>query len=496
MKICTLFLSCGLAVLTHASLAAFDLASPYRASFLQSEPDKQDDDWRSSLSVRFGMGDSTQAFDGHEEKTELFNAHGAFDLTKLGLNLQGISLPPAAGLPLTIPITLPKTNAYYGVSGPFSPTNQQIIDRDPTNGRVVFSGRFKTTELDVQLKQNLMWGLYAHIYVPLLERKVDRIAFKNIGPAVVNTPNGNVNIDDFMTGSKTEAVRGGLPALLKENGFSSTNITNPFKQSGIGDVCASLGWQGYADCQEGIISSVGGMVQFGGVFPTSPNLSQDIVFAVPLGYDNHIGVVMRSALEAGLWRIVTVGGQAGVTIFFRDKKDLRMRTYNFESVIDDNGTQVLGQNGLIVLGKGHADTDKGQIWDLAGYLKFDQFIDGFEVIFGYSYTKSQITRLSVEDSVFLDNVVQNALNVDNSTTLVGSFGRNNRFISKDAIVNTDSRLSGWESQVLHFVAQYCYSGKMISPLIRVEYDYPFLGKYTLATDMISGTLGVSVGFGF
>ncbi len=439
-----------------AALLAFDAPVFYRAPLLQPLATSQTDDWTSSLAVRALYGDTRETFERHEEdKTALFNGHGPFALTRLGVGLEGLS-----------PTNKPVTNMFWGTGGTFADPDA-LATANANAGLIEVGGRFITTEFDVIFKQNLFWGFYLHVFVPFKELKLDPITVRNTGPAVVN----GVDIADFIENT--------LPTILQENGIKPFGTT--FKKSDIGDVIISGGWHKYKEGLEGLISSLGGLMQVGLVIPTAGERDQDRVFALPLGYNKHIGFVARGVGEAGFWDIIKVGAQAGVTIFLPENKNLRMTTDKSKK-----------QNGWIVLEKGFAAVDPGHIWDIGAYVKAE--VKGLEALIGYSFVRQERTGLHVKDDRFLKTVVQTALTQDATPE-----GRGNRFISKDDVANANRLLHGWEMHTVHFAAGYDMAKhlkKSWGPFLRVEYAYPILGKRSWATDVIAGMLGFSVTWNF
>lgn len=458
----------------------FDLPVFYRAPFFQTEATQKIKDWTSVISVRVGYGLTSDSFDNDEERTGLFNAQGPFDLTRLGLNVEGITQPT---------ITKPKTAAYWEAGRPFAKPNP--TQADPTtfaypNGRVQFDGDFSTIEGDLTLKQNLCWGFYAHLYVPYKQLKIE-----NITTTILGTPSVNgVDMNDF--------IKNKLPGILDENGLETATdkkgkkiLATSFEDTGFGDVALSVGWQGYIKKLCGFLTSFGGLVQAGVVIPVAEKQDPDAIFSLPLGYNEHTGIVSRLAVEAGIWDTFVLGVQAGSLIFFKNDRDIYLKTDK-------------GQTGWIFLQKAHVKEDLGSIWDVAGYAKMNIAVKGLDILVGYSFTRQEATTLQVEDDNYLKTarekiITQLTNNNSNNPVHIGTDGPNIMFISQDDFANSDARLSGWETQTVHFLARYDMSAAVKGcwgPLFQIEYNYPVWGKRSWATDVIAGTLGFTISLNF
>ncbi len=447
-------LSCGLLAL-FLSAHTFDLPMLYRAPMFQTDPSPKIKKWTTSLAVQVGSGDTRKSFNVHEDKTSLFNAHGAFDIVRLGTGIEDITSKPV-------------TNAYWGAGGHFA----DLTGLGANDGKVEVGGHFRTTEWDFILQQNLFWGFYVHAFLPYKDVKIDQIGTRNLGAANVK----GVNITNFMNND--------LPAILKENGFTSKSFYDRFKKSDCGDLVLSVGWQDYKDYMKGLVTAMGGVAQASVIVPTASDQDINQIFSIPLGYYGSVGFIGRGSAELTLWNILTIGAQIGGIVFLEDDRDFRLKTDK-------------DQNGWLILQKAHGRLDLGSVWDIGGYAKFDKIVRGFSVAIGYSFTKQEETRIHVKDDNYLKTVIQNANPPEKPWDAY--YTQNVVLVSQDDYANSDSRLVGWETQTLHFVAEYDASihlKKWWGPFIRVQYSYPIYGKYSWASDFVAGKLGISATWNF
>lgn len=469
-----------LSVCAVFGVQAFDLPVFYRAPFLQPEATQKTQNWTTVLLARVGYGSTSDSFNQSEDKTALFNDYGPFDLTRLGIGIEGLGVGGDK----------PVTTSYWGPGAVWAnpPNNGNDSNFAYPKGRVEFSGRFTTTEGNLIWQQNLLWGFYTHLYIPYKDLKITNITPKNVGPAQV----AGENMNDFITND--------LPTILKENGLNITTkvvggvkvdaLETSFKKNGIGDIAFSLGWHGYKQKLCGVISSCGGFVQSGVLIPVAAKQDPNSIFSLPLGYNEHWGVVSRLAFEAEIWEMFSIGLQAGSLIFFKNDRDLYLKTDKL-------------QTGWILLQKAHVKEDLGSMWDAGAYVKANLMVKGFDVLVGYSFSKQDRTILQVRDDNYLKTALQNLANQLNTPTLapvhIGTDGPNIIFISQDDYANSDVRQGGWEIQTIHFMMRYDMSAATKGcwgPLFQIEYNYPMWGKHSWATDIFAGTLGFTVSFNF
>ncbi len=511
--------------LLSTALVAFDLPVFYRAPFFQMETSRKVKKWSVEIGGRYATGSTKKSFTHDGDRTVLFNDRCPFNLLRLGQGLNDLNPPDAETIntccnyvccqddcfgggsccgsscctkacssgdgscsddsccnglsdnPCCNTIKRPETYKYWGFDEngvPNGKFNDPYYKYQPTDGLFKTCGHFDVDEFDFWYKQNLIWGLYFHAYFPYRNIKIDQIRMSNMGCR--DEVNG-VNMDDFVI--KT------LPLIYAENCYKKPYYT--FSQSGVSDVALSLGWQAYTDKLVGLVTALGGFVQGGVTLPIARRHNENLIFSVPLGYDNHWGIIGRAGAEASAWKFLTVGVQAGAIIFFSTTQAMRVHSDPEKR-----------QNGWIDLARAWVDEDYGSLWDLGGYVKFDSLIRGLAVVVGYSFTSQQRTYLHVEDSCYLRDVRKAALNhcncSDEPDRKCPCFPY---LISQDDVANSNKRHWEWETQTLHAVITYDTAIAFKCPwgaLIRLEYDYPITGKHSWAVDMIGGTLGLCATF--
>lgn len=442
-------------------VSALDTSTMYRVSSLQDDVVSHNRPWATMFSARFGHGDASQSLDSHGRKRSLFSVYGPLDITRLGLGVQGLASKPTTQ-------TYWNTDRSTGVFDTFSSTN-------PLDGKVDINGRFRVQEIDFQLQQNLFWNLYVQLYLPYKDLRVDKVSFTNRGSAVLQGNRQSVSVASFVTDA--------LPAIVKECGYNAWATSWHKKE--FGDLVALVGWHDTTGRLSGNISKLAGYLQIGGLVPMVAKQDINDVFSLPVGYNQVWGVIGRGGIEVELWRAFKLGALAGTTIFLESARKVR--------VVSDKDKK---QQGWLRLEKAHASVDTGSLWDLGMYLKHDAAVKGLSLLVGYSFMREEHTSLHIQDDNYLATVIAAAMNVPSTSTLQPPYPK---LISQDDVANADMRLHGWEMHILHLMASYDaqYAFKsFVAPSLRVSYDYPLAGKYSWKTEVISGTLGLSMEWNF
>lgn len=418
--------------------------SPFIHQPYSSDPTK----WSPTIAATLQHSYAHKAFNQHQDKGALFDLIGTTKLTHLGLNLENVNQT-----------TMPRTYHYWFNNGPFSdPTTYTLSDDD---GLLSIKGAFHSTQATFILKQNLPWNLYFLASLPIREVKIQKVSYQLQGAKTIN----NVDMQAFVDTD--------LPLILKENGLSS--LTEPYKKSGLTDTQCALGWFGKTNNKKGIVKSIQGSVQANVILPITADQGIDYPLSVPLGHNKHLGFGLQATLEATVRNILSVGIQATAHTFLKGDEPLRLKTQK-------------DQQGVFVLQKSFVNFDPGAIWNIVGYLAFDQFVKNLSLMFGYSFTQQENSLVEVEDANYLKTLRKNA---------DGSMAK--PFVSQDDYANSDKRFLGWTTQTLHASLSYqfsAFSDHNIQPLLAIEYIYPVAGKHSFATESFGGTLGISFSLSF
>lgn len=442
----------ALAMAPGGACATVDLPTFYRAPFFQSDGRCDPGNWATKIMVRYGQGHTWDSLDEQSKKRTLFSGVGSLDIARLGLEAVD-----AATQPVSVGYWGTVANIFHGAALPTS-----------NNGKVDLSGRCETQDLGIELTQYIKYGLFAHVYVPLRQVKIDHIGYRNKGEAVVNT----VRIADLFNGD--------FDKVLREHGMQP--LTTPFKKSGVSDVTASLGWHGYGKVGSEWIMDLAGNLQAGVLIPIADQVDNNRVAAVPLGYNKSYGFLARGDGEIGVFDWIAVGAYADAILFLSQSQNLRMRTHE-------------SQAGWLRLGKGFAKVETGTLWDCGGYVRLGALVHGLSIFGGYSFTRQEATQLTVKDANF--KVMLTNFNSDPASLQVELHESSDQG-DKDLVVNADQRLAAWETHALHVGATLELGGKQseFSPRLQAEYTHPFDGKNIFKMPVLGGTVGLQFSLGF
>lgn len=437
---------------------AIDTQLFYRAGLMPDLPRHFAKKSPAQVSVRAASGSTHTSFDGHENKTALFNANGAFDLLRLGSNLDNLD---RATMPQTFAFWHP-TTGYWGSTALATPAGKALSAND---GKVVYGGNFTITDASVQAQVPVMYGLYVQAFVPF-----SKFTVSNIKPTILGAtdPLGQ-NMANFITTS--------LPLILKEHGIQP--ITDVRRSWDIGDPVLSLGWEGYSARLAPLVTEVAGYMQFGLSLPAASAKDPNVIFDLPRGHNGHLGCIGRGALEANLFDYLTVGVQAGSSVFFHARRNVRLKTD-------------LNQNGWIALEKVRVSEDYGSLWDLGGYVGVNKLVKGLRALVGYTFICQERTSYDVRDAGYLATKIE----AERQKAIAS---QPYEFVLPNHYADSDSRLQGWETHVVRAAVQVNTAemfGSGLGVLASVEYNLPVLGKYSWTTDMIAGSLGCSFSLNF
>jgi len=304
------------------------------------------------------------------------------------------------------------------------------------------TGKFSIHELHINWRQNFASGFFGDIHLPIRSMEIKDIGFIDRSPA---TGSFSQQTAEWIR------VKNNLNALLSDYGINAYNTK--WEETDTGDLSLYLGWQ-HVDYESfDFLKFLSTTIRAGLLFPTGSKDETNYAFSLPNGYNGHWGIPVRFDLSVGASHWLTIGAHVGSTFFFDQTFNRRMKTH-------------IKQNGWIKLAEGKAKVDKGTLWDIGGFVKFDHFVEGLSAMIGYTFNAREDDELSPRDkNTFPD----------------------------DSIVNSDSVLKSWHSHVIHLLAEYDFGVHMEdsnwAPHLGLFYDFPVDGEKIFDTDMIGGNLG-------
>ena len=414
------------------TLHAVDITPFYRTTLFQGEAKRDAANWITYIDAQYAESSTSQAWNTQEVQTDLFNTHGPFDMRKLAANLENLSAKP-------------KTTAYANGTIP------NLYD-----GKLIFAGDFKVEEFNFTIQQNILYGLYTQLYLPIRKINVSNIDYKQS----VTTTSEHTSLDNF--------VKNDLDDILAENDIKPWNT--PLDKRSLADPMISVGWQGHCTFPKSTINALRGFVQGGVIIPAGSRHKENHIFSIPFGHNKHWGFQARANVHATFWKKFAAGVNAGGTVFMKQTYDQRLTTS-------------ADQNGYILLEKGRASTDKGTQWDITAYVKTERFVGGLSALFGYSYTQQEDTTLTLADNTIL------------ATALAQGTIHN-----KNEVINTNKLLKQWYQHVIHGYIEYDFAAHADRRIpefkFRVTFNHPLLAKHSFANDTWSGSIGAGIAWSF
>ena len=172
------------------ALNAVDLPQFYRAPFFQETFGPVASKYTTGLSVRYGHGQTSNAWNDHNETCPLLSIYGCMDITNLGswvCSDEKIKIDTQNDRTITDywgGCYYNQTSDVYKDKVIFPPdyrTNPTYknspydLKLAPGDGRIAFEGKFEIDEWDFTLQQDILWGFYVQVYLPYRDIKISNI---------------------------------------------------------------------------------------------------------------------------------------------------------------------------------------------------------------------------------------------------------------------------------------------------------------------------------
>lgn len=438
-KVVLLLMSCIIGLEVFAS-------SFYRTPSFQVPSFVKLDDFTTRFDAQIRSGQASQAYDGQEKIVALFDSEGPFNITQIipydpsiagGVTTSGVlnsAAPTLTGAGLTY-----VTNAY---------AIQQSSKRiSKTSSPFSFGGKFKETDFNFDLQQNLKLGFFVGMMLPIRSLSLTDISYSTTIP-----------YDEGRYTSLQNLIANDLDPMLQQQRIAP--LKTPFNRAGVSDLCMYLGWQDKNETESDFIKYISGAVRGTFSIPTGAVRDLDRVFALPMGANGHYGMHARGNIELGLFKYLAAGASLATSVYLRQNIARRLKT---------DATQ----NGWLLLDKANVLEDLGHLWEGTAFVKaYAKY--GF-VLFGFSLNQQERSSLKVEAA---DNVS-------------GLF--------KHEIINSDQRLTGWNYQTIHLLLRADAAAMTrlpAAPLIELSYDFPLAGKHVFNAPMFGARAGLTVAWEF
>lgn len=396
----------------------------YRATFFYGEP-RLEKRALGSIDISLAGGRTCAGRNGSGRKVPLLDIYGTYNMHDLGIGVPHKNLTLPTDLALTNLSLIPSRNCFAQLS---------------------FHGKFSTTELDVNLTQNLVHGFFVELALPFRTLKINNIAFTDLSPTSDAFP--NINTPAWQTFLNL------FPEILSQYDLS----IDPVFRRGIGDVSFMAGWT--YNCQEfDYLDYLDFTFKIGVLAPTGKKRNPNLVFDLPLGYNGYFGAPFELASSFGAYDWFTFGGYMGALIFGNRTETMRLKT---------DATQC----GLIKLASGTVCIHQGTIWHAGLFAKADHFCRGLSALIGYTFAQHNNDCVSIAPK--------------------------DEYNFNPMIVNDDPLFRGWNMHTMHFMLDYDFTqlNMKFGPHIGFFYNLEIGGKRTFNTSTLQGTLGLDIAWDF
>ncbi len=414
-------------------LHCYDNAHFYRATNFLYEP-RIEREYLSTIDVTLNKGSTKKARNKNHDTVPLLDIYGLSNMHELG-----IGVPKDLSNPCDLILT-----QLSLVPSRCSDATCCTCSAPQEFGTFSFSGRFDIFETVISFIQNFTRGFYLQLYIPFRKMKIKDICFCDNSPQDSICPNINSPI--------WEIFKANFEKILAKYDL----CINSFSETGAGDVSVLLGWSHSFQNMEAL-DFIDLDILLGVLAPSGMQRDPDQVFSLPLGYDGHVGAIIGTEFAFGLFDWLNIGSYFNTIVFGSKTKCARIKT----------GLQ---QSGFIKLAKTEVKIEKGTIWQVGAYLKFDHFVRGLSFIFAYSFANQNRDELTPCDP--------------------------EKF--PPSIVNSDQMLQGWKMHTVNFILEYDFATRdtQFAPRIGVQYNLPVGGKRIFLTDTGGGFLGLDVSWDF
>lgn len=301
-------------------------------------------------------------------------------------------------------------------------------------------GKFKFVKSELNWRQNLIHGFFTEVVVPITHMRVDDVTDFDLTPDTEKIPEWLAFFDRYDD-------------LLNAYGLKRGRM----KQTDVGDLIIQIGYSYIKEVCERF-HHFGFAIKGGMSFPTADSRNLTKAFAMPAGYNGHIGFPFQADLNLGLFNWLDLRMHCAMHVFLSNTKQFRMKTHS-------------SQNGFIKFAKGLAKLEMGRVYELGASLKTAKFMStNFSFMVGYNYETQKASTLIPLDMTTFSSV----------------------------IVNTDSRFAKWNKHVMHFSLDYQpeRDDKKYRPHLSFFYNRIVKGKRVFRTNSFGGNIGCQIAYDF
>ncbi len=276
-----------------------------------------------------------------------------------------------------------------------SPEGKLLLQIDasdiPPRGHLNVCGDLKQDWAFALGARYFFWDhLYISAYIPFFGLKLDDVTWCDLTPDDGDFENTQVRT--LLTQNLMDVVHEFDPCLRLCG----------WKRSGAGDLAAFVGFLKDFPQTRPMLENVGLHGRFGFNFPTGKQQEEDLVFAVPFGYDGSGGIFGSAGIDLTYAGFAQVGFDVELLHLFGITKQRRIK-------IDPAQTELL----LLTKACSYKDPGLVQRFNLYGQL-FD-FFCGASIKLGYQYYKQGGSLLYLKDCLLSQVIANGARNLEQWT---------------------------------------------------------------------------------
>lgn len=309
--------------------------------------------------------------------------------------------------------------------GQFAAQFSQVPD-DGIRGHLVPYAQFHMSEIGLSAQYWFPHYFCLGVYLPILQMSLTDLSWKdltqNITPADVITK--QLLTDNFAY----NVCKLGGPI-----------INRSYKCSGIGDIDIVARLQRNFPQAKSILTNtqLGGYLGFS--LPTGKRTNEDLLFALPFGYDGSPGVLFGGAL--GLtWKNHFIGGvQLNLTQLIGNTRPRRIRTD-------------INQTDLVLLAKTPAHINWGFIQRYRLYLGAYQIMRGLSFDVGYQYQKQGESFISLCGNEYISSIT-------NTSEILKEWTLHDIMVNVSYNFGYDTNIESKFSPAITFFYQHAFRGQ-------------------------------------
>ncbi len=230
------------------------------------------------------------------------------------------------------------------------------------------------------------WSL--GLYLPAYKMQLKNVIFQDLTP--------NLDNDDKLV---RELLTNNLAQNVKELGGLDISGWN---RHGLGDLALIIDWFRDFKQYKPFLKCVRVNWRWGIVFPTGLKSDQDLIFAVPFGYDGAFSMPFGLGLDLNLGSHFKTGIDVQLTQIFGNQRTWRIKTQE-------------DQTELLLLNKAHAYKDYGLVQRFNLYAELYRFAKGLSFTLGYQFIKEGETEISITSQQFSSAIANTSKQLEEFT---------------------------------------------------------------------------------